>query len=163
MRMVQVCRHSTCPLLSLLLHLYSMLYMHLAWRSVAVDTPCAALFQTQENIFFLGGWHSRAEQFATLRSLITRHTLIAVVGSSGSLIGQRHGADIDKHDVIIRMNSAGFKGHEVDVGSRTDLRIGWSQGMPPKMVNTNPYSRHKRRSDLTPHTLHSAWLPHVHA
>ena len=91
----------------------------------------------QNGIYFLGSWHSKAEQFATLRSLITRDTRIAVVGSSGNLIDQRHGANIDKHDVIIRMNSAGFKGHEVDVGSRTDLRVGWGQGMPPVVVNTS--------------------------
>jgi hypothetical protein len=104
--------------------------------------PARPLFK-QENIYFLGGWHSRAEQLATLRSRINRHTRIAIVGSSGNLIGKHLGANIDKHDVIIRMNSAGFKGHEVDVGSRTDIRIGWSQGMPPKMCSTKPCSRLK--------------------
>ncbi|AEN03737.1 alpha-2,6-sialyltransferases [Yokapox virus] len=51
----------------------------------------------------------------------------AVVSSSGSLLGSKHGNDIDSHDGIIRFNDAIVKGFEKDVGSKTSLRIVNSQ------------------------------------
>ena len=47
----------------------------------------------------------------------------AVVGSSGILKGSGNGAEIDKHDVVLRMNLAPVAGYEADVGSRTDIRF----------------------------------------
>lgn len=48
---------------------------------------------------------------------------IAVVGSSGNLLRNTYGADIDNHDIIIRFNQARVQGYENHVGSRTDIRI----------------------------------------
>lgn len=47
---------------------------------------------------------------------------VALVGSSGSLAGSRHGREIDKFDTIIRFNRAPTKSFEEDVGSRTSIR-----------------------------------------
>ena len=43
----------------------------------------------------------------------------AVVGSSGNLKGSAYGAQIDAHDLILRMNLAPLQGFEEDVGART--------------------------------------------
>ena len=48
----------------------------------------------------------------------------AVVGSSGSLLHDTLGREIDAHDVILRFNNApSGAGYEAFVGSRTDMRI----------------------------------------
>uniref|UniRef100_A0A061QNG5 Cmp-n-acetylneuraminate-beta-galactosamide-alpha--sialyltransferase 1-like n=1 Tax=Tetraselmis sp. GSL018 TaxID=582737 RepID=A0A061QNG5_9CHLO len=51
----------------------------------------------------------------------------AVVGNSGSLIGAGHGADIDSHDMVLRINNSPIKGHEADVGARSTISLlnGW--------------------------------------
>ena len=45
---------------------------------------------------------------------------IAVVGSSGNLLFQRHGADIDSHGLVLRFNKAITMGYEADVGRDVD-------------------------------------------
>ena len=47
----------------------------------------------------------------------------ALVGSSGSLLYDRFGAEIDSADLIIRFNNAPTIGFERVVGSRTDVRL----------------------------------------
>ena len=47
----------------------------------------------------------------------------AVVGSSGVLLRDRFGAEIDAHDVVLRFNNAPTAGFEAIVGSRTTLRL----------------------------------------
>lgn len=47
----------------------------------------------------------------------------AVVGSSGSLLYERFGAQIDTHDVVIRFNDAPTVGFEAIVGAKTSVRI----------------------------------------
>ena len=47
----------------------------------------------------------------------------AVVGSSGSLLNDRFGAEIDAHDLVLRFNNAPTIGYELIVGSRTDVHI----------------------------------------
>ena len=47
----------------------------------------------------------------------------AVVGSSNVLSGAGHGAAIDAHDVVVRMNEAPTATFEEDVGARTDVRF----------------------------------------
>ena len=47
----------------------------------------------------------------------------AVVSSSGHLLNQSVGAEIDKAQCVIRMNSAQTGGFEEDVGKRTTVRV----------------------------------------
>lgn len=52
-----------------------------------------------------------------------RDKTCAVVGSSNVLSGAGHGAAIDAHDVVVRMNEAPTATFEEDVGARTDVRF----------------------------------------
>ena len=57
---------------------------------------------------------------------------IAVVGSSGNLLRRGFGADIDRHDVILRINDAFTAGYEHDCGfgsSSRSVRVGWVVGL----------------------------------
>lgn len=54
----------------------------------------------------------------------------AIVGSGGSLRGSKSGEEIDKHDLVIRMNHHTPKGYEEDVGSRTDLHLFYPESYP---------------------------------
>lgn len=54
---------------------------------------------------------------------------IAVVGSSGNLLRQRRGAEIDEHTVVIRVNGAVTRSYERDVGHRTTIRVAWDRGI----------------------------------
>ena len=47
----------------------------------------------------------------------------AVVGNSGSLLHNAHGAEIDGYDTVIRFNGAPTKNFEADVGKKTTIRI----------------------------------------
>ena len=47
----------------------------------------------------------------------------AVVGSSGALLADRYGAEIDAHDVVIRFNDAPTRGYEPIVGGKTTIRV----------------------------------------
>ena len=47
----------------------------------------------------------------------------AVVGSSGSLLHDRFGPQIDAHDVVLRFNNAPVSGFEGIAGSRTSVRL----------------------------------------
>ena len=53
----------------------------------------------------------------------------AVVGSSGSLLAERHGAQIDEHEYVIRFNLAPTAGYEAHVGAKTHLRFLNTQAM----------------------------------
>lgn len=54
----------------------------------------------------------------------------AIVGSSSVLDGQRHGADIDSHDTVIRVNRLPTTQYFADFGKRTDVLFGnyWEAG-----------------------------------
>ena len=60
---------------------------------------------------------------------------IAVVGSSGNMLGRRYGAEIDSKSIVIRVNNAETSGFEADVGKgypeRTTglVRVGWNSGL----------------------------------
>ena len=55
---------------------------------------------------------------------------IAVVGSSGTLLyGDAVGAEIDAHDVVVRVNQAYTQGWEARTGSRTDVRVLYAGGL----------------------------------
>ena len=47
----------------------------------------------------------------------------AVIGSSGILLKYEHGKEIDKHDMVLRFNSARTKGFEKHVGAKTTHRL----------------------------------------
>eukprot|EP00899_Mesostigma_viride_P011417 jgi/Mesvir1/20276/Mv13509-RA.1 len=47
----------------------------------------------------------------------------AVVGGSSRLRGAGHGPEIDRADLVIRINSAPVRGYDADVGARTSLRV----------------------------------------
>ena len=65
----------------------------------------------------------------------------AVVGSSGSLLTTRFGAEIDSHDVVIRFNDAQVASFEPIVGSRTSLRVVNSQAMLTLLRKCSPPGR----------------------
>ncbi len=46
---------------------------------------------------------------------------IAIVGNGPSETGKNKGAEIDKHDIVIRFNNYETKGFEQDYGTRTDI------------------------------------------
>lgn len=50
-----------------------------------------------------------------------------IVSSAGSLVGSGLGEFIDEHDIVMRFNHAPTIGYEVDVGSKTTIRIVNSQ------------------------------------
>ena len=47
----------------------------------------------------------------------------AVVGSSGTLLYERFGKEIDSHDIIVRFNDAPTEGFEPIVGGRSSVRV----------------------------------------
>ncbi|GJP45229.1 hypothetical protein CLOM_g4646 [Closterium sp. NIES-68] len=47
----------------------------------------------------------------------------AVVGNSGSLLLREDGEEIDKHDMVMRFNTAPTKGYERQVGKKTTFRL----------------------------------------
>ena len=52
-----------------------------------------------------------------------RYSTCAVVGSGGSLHGSGCGNDINRHDMIIRMNEPVLAGFEADVGNRSMVHM----------------------------------------
>ena len=55
--------------------------------------------------------------------------LCAVVGSSGALLYDRYGPEIDKHQLVLRFNDAPVAGFEPVVGQRTTVRVLNSQAI----------------------------------
>lgn len=58
---------------------------------------------------------------------IRAKTTCAVVSSAASMRASNFGEDIDSHDLIMRFNDAPTKGYELDVGSKTSIRLFNSQ------------------------------------
>jgi hypothetical protein len=48
---------------------------------------------------------------------------VIIVGSSAKVLGKKRGGLIDEHKEVIRFNRAVTKGHEIDVGTKTTLRV----------------------------------------
>lgn len=67
----------------------------------------------------------RAVPDSTVPWELSRHACkrCVVVGNGFVLSNSSLGKEIDKHDIIIRMNEAPVTGYEQDVGSRTSLRL----------------------------------------
>lgn len=76
----------------------------------------------------------------------------AVIGSSGMLYKSRHGAWIDKHDIILRVNYAPTRGFERDVGTRTTARVmqmdAYSNDPQYRAVLTGKVYNHSRGDEL---------------
>ena len=54
---------------------------------------------------------------------------VAIVGSSGNLLHRGFGAEIDRHDVVVRINGATTAGYEHDVGkARNQFVVCFSVG-----------------------------------
>ena len=62
----------------------------------------------------------------------------AVVGSSGSMLLGRFGEEIDRHDAVIRFNSAPVEGFAPIVGSKTTFRLMNSQAMAKVIKRCSP-------------------------
>ena len=73
-----------------------------------------------------GGWwqsgSSPHDDLQTLLRLTNHSQSIAVVGASGNLLHRAYGADIDAHDIVIRVNQAPAWPPEA-VGRRSTLRV----------------------------------------
>ena len=79
------------------------------------------------------------------RHRISRHTKIAVVGSSGSLRTTRYGAEIDSHDVVVRINGAPCGGKYADmVGQKLDVDYTAPAGLldHPKFIAADSNGTH---------------------
>jgi len=48
---------------------------------------------------------------------------VAILGSSPTILDHEHGAEIDAHDVVMRINLHGIHGRPECMGSRTDVRF----------------------------------------
>ncbi|XP_058461010.1 beta-galactoside alpha-2,6-sialyltransferase 2 [Malaya genurostris] len=56
-----------------------------------------------------------------------RNASCAVIASAGSLKGSKLGTFIDQHDIVMRFNNAPTRKYEMDVGSKTTVRVVNSQ------------------------------------
>ena len=81
----------------------------LGYHSEVIDKSAAVYRAFQEN-----------EQNNTLKELLAGKT-IAIVGNSPCQLGKGLGAEIDSHDIVIRMNNYQTKGFEEDYGSKTTI------------------------------------------
>lgn len=65
--------------------------------------------------------HPIDNQNGTVGSEQERYSSCAVVGNSGILLKSNHGALIDSHEVVIRLNNARIESFESKVGSKTSI------------------------------------------
>lgn len=74
-------------------------------------------------------WQSSTAIRARLGLPVTGARSCALVGSSGGLLRERYGAEIDAHDLVLRFNDAPTRGFEAVVGQKATLRMLNSQAM----------------------------------
>ena len=74
-------------------------------------------------------WQSSAAVRARLGLPASGAHSCALVGSSGGLLRERYGAEIDAHDLVLRFNDAPTRGFEAVVGRKASLRMLNSQAM----------------------------------
>jgi len=101
-----------------------------------------------------GGMLAGVEGLLSLDALVgllnlTATSTIAVVGSSGNLVGSEYGAAIDSASVIIRCNAAVTEGYEADVGSRTDVRWAHEWGVEDTLYAQIPPAEEKLILQMT--------------
>jgi hypothetical protein len=68
-------------------------------------------------------WRECARELPPALKVLRRAGSVAIVGNGPSLAGAGHGAAIDAHDVVLRFNYPSLRGHEADVGRRTDAML----------------------------------------
>ena len=73
-------------------------------------------------------WRGTGDSLSDLGSLASAlhadgESTVAVVGSSGNLLQSNAGALVDKHQLVVRVNTAPTEGFEVDVGSSTSMQL----------------------------------------
>lgn len=61
-----------------------------------------------------------------------------VVGNGGILRGLGLGSELNKFDIIIRLNSGPLGEFSVDVGNRTSIRMSYPEGTPLHWADTDP-------------------------
>jgi len=98
-------------------------------------TPSFALPTDTEHMFQSGWWAPERDGGLALLLHRWKNASIAVVGSSGNLRYRGHGAEIDSHDIVVRINAATTHGFEEDVGNRTTMRVSWSKGAKTVLHN----------------------------
>ncbi|XP_040204935.1 beta-galactoside alpha-2,6-sialyltransferase 1-like isoform X2 [Rana temporaria] len=88
----------------------------------------------------------------------------AVVISAGSMKSSRLGQEIDSHDAVLRFNKAPTNGFEIDVGSKTTIRLINSQWYAkPEYQFFDRYSQYRKQNPnqtfyiLNPKTTWQLW------
>ncbi|XP_055379897.1 beta-galactoside alpha-2,6-sialyltransferase 1 [Condylostylus longicornis] len=76
----------------------------------------------------------------------------AIISSAGSMAGSKLGKFIDHHDIVMRFNNAPVEGYEVDVGSKTTIRVVNSQVVTKPQFNFT-------ESPIFHNTIIAAWDP----
>jgi hypothetical protein len=66
-----------------------------------------------------------------IASLLNFPLTCAIVSSAGTLKDTRLGHWIDSHDIVIQLNNAPIWGHQLDVGSHTDIWLINEQAISP--------------------------------
>ncbi|PUZ43820.1 hypothetical protein GQ55_8G038000 [Panicum hallii var. hallii] len=98
--------------------------------TVPDDGPLLAAFRASLRSFVLAHRLRRGSNVAAvmgdLAGLLGRprrehFPTCAVVGNSGILLGSGRGAQIDAHDLVVRLNNARVAGYAADVGAKTSL------------------------------------------
>lgn len=108
--------------------------------------PAAALGTVSTAGMLLNGWWGAGDR--VLRRRFDRESTIAVVASSGNLLFQGFGPEIDAHSVVVRVNGPVLAGYEFDVGRRTDVRVAWAAGLADARAN-NVIDEHDETVILT--------------
>ncbi|KAM7383837.1 hypothetical protein PAMA_011281 [Pampus argenteus] len=89
------------------------------WKRIQLERRSYSFYNATVNNLF--------QMFPPIPSLIKsspdRCRTCAVVGNSGNLKGSHYGAQIDIHDIVIRMNHGPTKGYEEDVGTKTTHHV----------------------------------------
>eukprot|EP00051_Salpingoeca_urceolata_P035033 m.27810 g.27810 ORF g.27810 m.27810 type:complete len:395 (+) comp8646_c0_seq1:181-1365(+) len=95
----------------------------------------ASVYATLRNTDFGGLWATGSPGSLSLHDyehamddddvahLMRTFKTCALVGGSGALLGQRKGAEIDRHEAVLRINAAPSIGYEADVGAKTTIRL----------------------------------------
>ncbi|KAG2555839.1 sialyltransferase-like protein 2 isoform X2 [Panicum virgatum] len=96
--------------------------------TVPDDGPLLAAFRASLRSFVLAHRLRRGSNVAAVMGDLAgllgrprRFPTCAVVGNSGVLLGSGRGAQIDAHDLVVRLNNARVAGYAADVGAKASL------------------------------------------